>query len=107
MTNGNRFSHVVTVSSVPSNTDEKRDKNARVDSVVRALAEFTPTPFRVTQRAYDDKKKLIRIEFGINVQSDYEAQLEAVRLVDALGPVLANAQYRPTIWALENPATAT
>ena len=106
ITSSHKLTHVVCITAVPANSDDARNKNTRIDSVVRALAGFAPNPLRVGQRAYDDKKKAVRIEFGISVASDFEAQLEAVRILDALGPVLANADYRPTEWSLMNPATA-
>lgn len=101
-----RISHVVSICSVPENTEDPRDKRIRLDSVVRCLAGFNPTPIRVGQRAYDEKKKQIRIEFGISASSDFEAQVEAVRIFDALAPVLAAAGYRPTTWNFESPVTA-
>jgi hypothetical protein len=101
-----KTTHLVSISAVPENAEDPRDKSTRLDSVVRALAGFNPPPLRVGQRAYDDKKKLIRVEFGISVQSDFEAQVEALRILDALGDPLAAAQYRPTAWNLVNPATA-
>jgi hypothetical protein len=101
-----RFSHVVSISALPTAPDDERDKSTRLESVLRALAGFTPSPIHVGQRAYDDKKKLIRIDFGIDVSSSFEAQLEAVRLRDALAPILATAQYQPSAWSLESPLVA-
>jgi len=101
-----RISHVVSICSVPENAEDPRDKRIRLDSVVRSLAGFNPPPIRVGQRAYDEKKKQIRIEFGISASSDFEAQVEAVRIFDTLGPALAAAGYRPTTWNFESPVTA-
>jgi hypothetical protein len=101
-----RFSHLVCISALPTAADDRRDKTSRLESVLLAMAGFTPSPVHVGQRAYDDKKKLIRIEFGITVSSNFEAQLEAIRLRDALGPVLAVAQYQPTAWSLGSPLVA-
>jgi hypothetical protein len=101
-----RFSHMVSISALPTGPNDPRDKNVRLESVLRALVGFTPSPIRVGQRAYDDKKKLIRIDFGIEVSSNFEAQLEAVRLRDALMPILATAEYQPSAWSLESPLVA-